>query len=323
MKTFNAPLWRGKLLKWASVLMMPVFSAAVSREPLPEAVAQQQNAAAAQISGSLMSPIEKAEKDGTALHISLKELTKLALQNNLDIAISDTNEAMYQQKVIQTYGYYDPMINLNLGTGRTKSANTNITNQSKTGFNQRDSANWNFSITQNVPTGGGFTATFNSSRTDTNQTAVLFTPQFQGNAQVQFTQPLRRNFRVDQARSSIKLVNLDLKTNDSKFKQSVTSTIASIQGLYWDLVGAIRNYDIKRQSVELARITVEQNKAKVEIGTLASITVTEALATQATREIDLIQAKETILSNENALRNMISIDRDRKSACRERVFGFV
>ena len=36
------------------------------------------------------SSIERAEKDGTAYHISLKDLTKLALQNNLDIAISDT-----------------------------------------------------------------------------------------------------------------------------------------------------------------------------------------------------------------------------------------
>ena len=50
------------------------------------------------------SSIERAEKDGTAYHISLKDLTKLALQNNLDIAISDTNEELYQSKVLQAYG---------------------------------------------------------------------------------------------------------------------------------------------------------------------------------------------------------------------------
>jgi len=41
-------------------------------------------------SPSAVSPIEQAEKNGTALRISLKDLTKLALENNLDIAISDT-----------------------------------------------------------------------------------------------------------------------------------------------------------------------------------------------------------------------------------------
>jgi outer membrane protein len=259
---------------------------------------------------SLVSPIEQAEKDGTALRISLKELTKLALQNNLDIAISETNEALYQQRVTQSQGFYDPTLNVAAAVGRNKSVNTNITNKSATYFNQRDTASWNFSMVQNVPTGGTITAIWNSGRSDTNQLATLFTPQYSASMQIQATQPLFRNFRIDQTRSNIKLYNLDIKTNDSKFRQGVTNTVASIQSLYWDLVGAIRNFDIKRQSVELARLTVEQNRAKVEIGTLASITVTEALATQATREIDLIQAREFILSTENALRNMISSDRN-------------
>jgi HAE1 family hydrophobic/amphiphilic exporter-1 len=312
MNTFHASRCGGKCFSLVGVLAISSLTLTLfwgfGRRALAEE--HQQSAQATQVPSLPMSPIEQAEKDGTALHISLKELTKLALQNNLDIAISDTNEAMYQQKVIQTYGYYDPTISLSLAAGRTKSANTNITNQSTTTFNQRDAANWNFSITQFVPSGGGFTGIFNSSRSDTNQTASLFTPQFSSTAQFQFTQPLWRNRRVDQTRSTIKLANLDIKTNDSKFKQGVTNTIASIQSLYWDLVAAIRNYQIKRESVDLAKLTVEQNKAKVEIGTLASITVTEALATQAAREIDLIQAKETIQDTENNLRNMISSDRN-------------
>jgi len=311
MKIIGAFSARGRCLM-RGLLMTLSIAALVSWSPSPGPFAQEKRPSAetAPVALSLVSPIEQAEKDGTALRISLKELTKLALQNNLDIAISETNEAFYQQRVIQSQGYYDPAINVNAGTGRSKSANTNITNKSLTGFNQRDTANWNVSVVQNIPTGGAITATFNSSRSDTNQTASLFTPQFQGSTQIQVTQPLWRNFRIDQTRSNIRLYNLDLKSNDSKFKQGVTNTIAAIQGLYWDLVGAIRDYDIKRQSVELARLTVEQNRAKVEIGTLASITVTEALATQATREIDLIRAREVILSNENALRNMISSDRN-------------
>jgi outer membrane protein len=312
MKMISAFSARGRCPKRGFLIMMLSIAALVSWHPSPGPCAQEKPSSAqtAPVVVSLVSPIEQAEKDGTALRISLKELTKLALQNNLDIAISETNEALFQQRVTQTYGFYDPTINVNAGTGRTKSANTNFTNQSSTSFNQRDNANWNFSVTQNVPTGAAITAIFNSSRSDTNQLTTLFTPQFQASTQVQVTQPLWRNFRIDQTRSNIKLYNLDLKNNDSKFKQGVTNTIASIQSLYWDLVGAIRDYNIKRQSVELARLTVEQNRAKVEIGTLASITVTEALATQATREIDLIRARETILSTENGLRNMISSDRN-------------
>jgi outer membrane protein len=293
----------------AAVLLVSLWTA-LPWGPAQALPAQERVQAPSLQNSALMSPIERAEKDGTALRISLRDLTKLALQNNLDIAISETNESVVQQKIIQAAGYYDPTLNVTLQTSRTKSANTNITNRSATGFNQRDSALWNASMTQYIPTGGGFTVTLNSNRSDTNQLATLFTPQFQGSTSVSFTQPLWRNRRIDSARSSLKLINLDLKTNDSKFKQGVSSTIAAIQALYWDLVGAIRNFEIKRQSVDLARLQVEQNKAKVDIGTLASITVTEAQATQATREIDLIQAKEIIQTTENALRTMISTDRN-------------
>jgi len=310
MRNYDGSFRWNRCAAMTAVVLLVSLWTAVPWSSAGAAPAQERVKAPGLQDSALMSPIERAEKDGTALRISLRDLTKLALQNNLDIAISETNEALYQQKVIQTAGYYDPTLNVSLQTSRTKSANTNITNKSATGFNQRDNALWNASLTQYLPTGGGFTVNLNSNRSDTNQLASLFTPQFQASSQVTFTQPLWRNRRIDSTRSNIKLINLDLKTNDSKFKQSVSSTIAGIQALYWDLVGAIRNFEIKRQSVELARLQVEQNKAKVDIGTLASITVTEAQATQATREIDLIQAKEAIQTNENALRNMISTDRN-------------
>jgi outer membrane protein len=257
-----------------------------------------------------LSPIEIAEKDGNALRLSLKDLTKLALQNNLDIAISDTNEELYQQKVFQAYGPYDPAVTAGLGVQSRKSANTNLSNRAANNYNKTDYAYWNFGFTQNLPTGGGIQATYNTSRQDTNQIFALFTPQYNASASVQFTQPLRRNFRTDQIRSNIKLVNLDLKTNDSQFKQKVVDTISRIQGLYWDLVGTIRDYEIKRESVKLAQITLQNNRKKVEIGTLAPIGITEAQADMASREVDLIASEEKINNVENNLRALISSDRN-------------
>ncbi len=282
---------------------------AVSLTALPQGgVALAQNA---DTQNSLpLSPIEKAEKDGTALRMSLKDLTKLALQNNLDIAISDTNEELYNQKVIQAYGPYDPALNIGLGYNSSKRPNTNIATAAAGGASVTNNALWNFQFTQNIPTGGGITASWNTNRNDSNQGFYLFSPQYNANLSVQFTQPLRRNFRIDQYRSTIKLANLDIKTNDSQFKQKVTDTIATIQGQYWDLVGAIRDYEIKRQSVELAQITLRDNKKKVEIGTLAPIGITEAQADMASRQVDLITAEETIYSAENALRALISNDRN-------------
>ncbi len=258
-----------------------------------------------------LSPIEKAEKDGTALRMSLKDLTKLALQNNLDIAISDTNEELYRQKLFQTYGPYDPYIKAGGGVQSSKSANTNLATASTQGsFNKSDLSYWNFEFDQSFKTGGSLTATWNTRRTDTNQAFALFSPQYTANTSIQFTQPLRRNLLIDQNRNSIRLANLDMKINDVAFKQQVVTTIAGIQGVYWDLISAIRNYEIARGSVNLAWITLRDNKKKVEIGTLAPIEITSAQASMAQREGDLISAEENIYRVENSLRSKISADRN-------------
>ncbi len=294
---------------------------AFSALPSPYVLAQQQaepaqqQASASQADSQLaplpLSPTEKAEKDGTALRLSLKDLTKLALQNNLDIAIQDTNEQFYQQGIIKAYGPYDPAITASLGYNSDKRANTNLATASTQGtYNSSNRAQWNFGFTQNVPTGGGFQANWNTSRSDNNQAFSLFTPQYNAGLSVSFTQPLMQNFKIDQYRSQIKLVNLNLQINDSKFKQKVTETIANIQSQYWDLVAAIRDYEIKRESVRLAQVQLRDNRKKVEIGTLAPIGVTEAQATVAQREVDLISSEERIFNVENALRALVSNDRN-------------
>jgi len=98
--------------------------------------------------------------------------------------------------------------------------------------------------------------------------------------------------------------------SDSQFKQTVTSTIANIQSMYWDLVGAIRDYEIKRNSVNLAQISLQNNIKEVEIGVQPRISITEARAEMANREVDMLASREAIVVAENNLRSVISADRN-------------
>jgi outer membrane protein TolC len=284
--------------------------AAIAKEAAPSAQEQAKQSATDEIPPLPLSPIEKAEKDGTALRISLKDLTKLALQYNLDIAIQDTNEQLSQQRILQQYGNYDPELRAQLSLNSTKNANTNLASYSTASYNKSDRAQWNLTFSQPVKTGGTLQAQWNSGRSDNNSTFSLFTPQYSSSMTVQFTQPLWRNLRIDSTRSQIKITNLDLKTTDSQFKQKVTDTISNIQSSYWDLVSAIRSYEIRRNAVKLAQINLRDNRKKVEVGTLAPIDVTDAEANEASREVDLISAEETILRAENTLRSLISNDRN-------------
>jgi outer membrane protein TolC len=256
-----------------------------------------------------LSPIEQAQKDGTALPLSLKEVTKLALQNNLDIAIQDTNEQLTQQKLIGAFGNYDPTLGVTFSTDARKSANTNRATASDKSFNTSKGLQWAFTFSKNVQTGGQITANWQSSRQTTDQTFSLLNPNYNTSGYINFTQPLLRNFRIDSTRGNIKLANLDIKTSDSQFKAKVTDTIANIQSKYWDLVSAIEDYKIKRDSVRLAQITLRDNRKKVEVGTLAPIEITQAEFSLAQRELSLLTSEQQIINQENSLRQLISNDR--------------
>jgi outer membrane protein TolC len=285
----------------------------------PPVIAQQSDSSsqkAAAASGDAefdlpLSPVEKAEKDGTALKMSLKDLTKLALQNNLDIAIQDTNEQATQHKIRGAQGAYDlTMGQTSLSWGKSRSYNTSANDRSTTDFGESDSASWRTSLTQKVKTGGQFQLSFNGGRSDSNSTNQTFSPRYSSNATLSFTQPLIKNFRIDDSRKNIKVVNLNAQTTDSQFKQQVTSIIADIQTQYWTLVSAIKDYEIKRNSVRLGMVTLRDNKKRKEVGTLAPIGVTESEYDLANRQLQLITSEENILRQENALRNLISINRN-------------
>ncbi len=256
-----------------------------------------------------LSPIEKAEKDGTALKISLKELTKLALQNNLDIAIQDTNEQATPFKIQSAKAAYDPTLSGNGSWGKSKGYNVNYTEQSATTTNASDSSSWGLNFAQKVKTGGNYSVRWSGGRTDSNSINNRFNPSYRSSLTFSVTQPLLKNFRLDDTRKSLKLVNLNAKSTESQFKQRVSDTIFNIQSQYWTLVSAIKDYEIKRNSVRLGQITLRDNKKRVDVGTLAPIGVTESEYDLKNRELALISSEEQILQQENALRQMISNDR--------------
>jgi outer membrane protein TolC len=340
MKTLDLHPCRGNQYKWFIVLTIFTFSLALTSSPPWSAYAQDrqqvqqkqqsalqsiqaqqqadlQKAAEEEMNRiklvpvSLEGPIEIAEKDGTALHLSLRDITKMALQANLDIAIQNTNEQTSQQNVIATHSPYDPTLRVTFGLTDSHRPNNNTTQASITGFiNITKQITSNANLSQLFPWGGTASLSWNSSRSDSNISTQIFNPQLSASGTLNYSQPLLRNFRIDGTRNSIKLANLNLKITDSQFKQQVTNIIASIQNAYWSLVSAIRSYQVSVQSVQSARLASDQSRKKVEVGTAAPIDFIQSQAAQASREVSVISNADRILQAENSLRTLISKDRN-------------
>jgi len=280
--------------------------------PFPSAMAQGTAASDDGLPPLPLSPIERAQQNGTALPLSLTELTKLVLQNNLDIAIQDTNEEDRRLALQGSYGAYDPTLSASFSTGSSRTVSTSNYDTSLSSANTiRDTLNWSFNGSKAfMKTGGTLSATWSSDRTGTNSNMSAFNPSYGSSLRFQYRQSLWRNLRLDNTRNQIRLNNLNIEQNDIQFKQSVTNTIASVQQRYWDLVSAIRNYDIQRNAVKLGQINLRDQRRRLEVGTVAPIEVTTAEASVTSRELNLITAEDRILQTQNQLRQLVSSDRN-------------
>ena len=77
--------------------------------------------------GGLVIPesyVTRMREEGPVLEVTLREAIRLALVNNLEIAIENYNEDLNQEQIIRTRGFYDPTYNLSLGWTSSESPTT-------------------------------------------------------------------------------------------------------------------------------------------------------------------------------------------------------
>ena len=136
-------------------------------------------------------------------------------------------------------------------------------------------------------------ASANTRRSATTQTTELRPIGFTSTFGFNVTQPLLRNFKTDNTRTTLQTQQITREINDITLATAIANTVASVKNAYWDLRSAIENIEIQRRAVALATTLVDQNRTKVEIGTMAQIDVIQAESQQAQAELSLVNAEST------------------------------
>src|SRR5581483_6638289 len=132
-----------------------------------------------------------------------------------------------------------------------------------------------------------------------------FNPSYTSNFSATVVQPLLRGFLIDNNRQQLKVTAISRDISDTQLRGTIATTLASVRNAYWELVYAIQAVDVARGSLDLAEKLVEDNKARVEIGTMAPLDIVQAQAEAATRKQTLAQAEATWRTSELALKRLI------------------
>ena len=289
-----------RLVVLESITVLLVTAAA------PSASAQQRNEAriAALIEQARAQVGQVPATGAIQLDLSLDEAIALALEHNLDIAVERLNPQLMDLQIAEVNAAYQPT----LATSFTNSSRTNPSSSQLDGGQAvfQDTQIVNTSISQAVPWGGGnFQVSWNNNRNNSNNFFSSFNPSYRSTFQAIYTQPLLRGFSIDSTRQQLQVTAINRELSDVDLRATITNTLANVRSTYWDFVFATQSLQVQQQSLALAEQLIQDNQARVEIGTMAPIDIVQSQSEAAARRQALAQAEQTLQTAQLALKRLI------------------
>jgi outer membrane protein len=240
---------------------------------------------------------------GGTLQLSLDEAVKRALENNADIAVERYNPELSQQSVFSAEGYYDPYLFANLSKTSTDTKGTSAFSGGAA-VNTKTNL-WNFGVGLPVQTGGNLTLGFNNNKRDTNNSFSTYNPVYNSSLTVGITQPFLKNFKTDSPRNQLRLAKKSREITDVQFRQTVINTVATVKGLYYEMLYSIDNLAAAQKSLQLAQKLLGENEIRVKVGTMAPLDVVSAQSEVASREEGVIVADNALSEAEDNLKRTL------------------
>jgi outer membrane protein len=242
---------------------------------------------------------------GPRVDLPIDDAVMRGMEKNIDISVARITPRLTDFTIAGLEANY--RVNLTSSTSNTKT--TDLPRVTTQGISEPTTSvreSWASGIAQNMWKGGGnYSLSWTNSRFNSPSSINIRNPQFQSGLTANLTQPLLRGLKIDATRAALKTNRLTQQNDEISLTATTATTEANIRNAYWDLVFAIQAVEAAQNSFDLANRLVEDNKMRVEIGTLAPIDIVSAQAEAASRRNTLVQSQATVRTSELALKRLI------------------
>jgi len=252
-------------------------------------------------------------KKNAALSISLNDAVRLALANNSNIRIQETQIEAQKFVLLGAHQPFDPLLQAIANVNR----NSTPGSSELQGIGQTNSAALNsltqlgqISYSELFKTGTSIAGTISSTKNSTNDSFNFFNPYFDSLLSFQFTQPLLRSAGVFANTAPLIIARRNLQQSRANFDAQVNDAIFQVVTQYWAVVQARENLEVEQQSLSLAEASYQRDKRALELGALPPLDIYRSQAEVASRNLQAIQGEYTLKQVEEDLRLTIGADQD-------------
>jgi outer membrane protein TolC len=162
------------------------------------------------------------------------------------------------------------------------------------------------SYTQSFPMGTGLNVNYVGQRLANNSPYEAVNPTLYSNFQVVLTQHLLAGFGIATNERYMRIAKKNLQITDLAFRDQVIATITQVENIYWDLVNAYEDEQVKQRSLDFAQQTLHDDQEQLNLKAIPALQVLKDQSDVATSEGDLTVSRANLRLNELLLKNAIT-----------------
>jgi outer membrane protein TolC len=162
----------------------------------------------------------------------------------------------------------------------------------------------NFS--ESFPLGTNIFAQYLGQRITSNSPYNAVNPELYSNFNVQITQQLLAGFGTSTNERFIRIAKRNAQITDLAFRAQVIATVTQVENIYWDLVNAYEDEQVKERSLSFAQQTLDMDHKQLGLNAIPAMQVTTDESDVATSEGDLTVARATLRLNELLIKNALT-----------------
>ncbi len=241
--------------------------------------------------------------------MSLADCIQAALAHNFDVQFQRYNPQIWLYNLNLAYQNYDPSFNI---SGTHSYSVTPGSYNSSIGLNTPSSvldANNFSSGISGGPLPWGLTYGLSGNVSETYGSGSGGQQDHSGaNIGITLTQPLLKNFWIDSTRLAIKVDKNKLKSSEQGLRLTIISTVTAVATAYYELISAQENVQVEREALQLAQTQLDQDRQRLQIGTLAVLSVQQDESQVAGSQATLIAAQSALDTAQNTLKTLLTDD---------------
>ncbi|HLI75397.1 MAG TPA: TolC family protein [Acidobacteriaceae bacterium] len=167
-----------------------------------------------------------------------------------------------------------------------------------------------FTFSESFATGTNLSFELNNSRGATNSIYTYLNPQINTYYRAQLTQPLLAGFGFGPNLRYLRIARNNQRISDAAFQLQIIVTVTQIENLYWDLVSAYEDEQVKASSLDFAQNTLATARKQLDLQAIPAIDVMHDEVEVANREQDLSIAKSQLQFQQLLMKNAITKNLD-------------